>query len=109
MTIAYSQLAQERENSTSPAVIYTLIAGDTVQAFIKVANTTSASATVSVFHDVLGSTYDETTAILWGIEIGPGQFLEVDKIFMDTTGATLAYSSSVANALTATVYGVIKA
>ena len=108
MTIAYSQLAQARENSTNAVSIYSPGAGETVQAFLKIANNTAAVAAVRVFHDDDGTTYDETTALLWDIDIEPGQFLEIDKVFMNNSAGNLAYRSSVANALTATVYGVVK-
>ena len=108
MTIAYSQLAQARENSTNAVSIYSPGAGETVQAFIKIANNTAAIAAVRIFHDDDGTTYDETTALAWDIDIDPGQILEIDKIFMNNSSGNIAYRTSVANALTATVFGVVK-
>ena len=108
MTIAYSQLAQARENSTNAVEIYSPSSGDTVQVFLKIANTTASTVTASVFHDTDGVIYTEVTALAWNVEIAPGQFLEIDKIFMNLVTDSLAYSSSVAQALTATVYGVVK-
>jgi len=108
MTIEYKQLAQVRENSTNAVSVYSPGAGETVQAFIKITNTTSSTVEGRVFHDNDGTTYDETTAIVWDIDIEPGQILEIDKIFMDNGDGNLAYRSSVANALTITVYGINK-
>ncbi|MBT7628771.1 MAG: hypothetical protein HN597_03580 [Desulfobacula sp.] len=108
MTIEYSQLAQARENSTNAVSVYSPGAGETVQIFAKVANTTAATAKVRVFHDNDGTTYDETTTIAWDVEIEPGQFLEIDKVFMDNSAGNLAYRSDTANALVMTVYGIVK-
>jgi hypothetical protein len=108
MTIEYEQLAQVRENSTNAVSIYSPAASKVVQAFLKICNTTAAVAAVRVFHDKNGTTYDETTALFWDTNINPGQTLEVDRIFMSDSTGNLAYRSDTANALTATVYGIIK-
>ena len=108
MIISYSQLAQSRESSTNAVSIYSPSAGEIVQIFLKIANTTAATVAVRVFHDEDGSTYDESTTIAWDVDIEPGQFLEIDKIFMETAAGNLAYRSATANALTATVYGIVK-
>ena len=102
MTIEYKQLAQARENSTNAVSVYSPSTGETVQVFIKITNTTASMAAVRVFHDNNGTTYDETTTLAWDIEIGPGQFLEIDKVFMDDSTGNIAYRSDTANALTAT-------
>lgn len=108
MALTYSQLAQARENSTNAVSVYSPSSGETVQAFIKIANTTAAAVAVRVFHDDNGTTYDESTAIVWDVEVDTGQILEIDKIFMDDATGNLAYRSASANALTATVYGIVK-
>ena len=106
--IKYEQLAQVRENSTNAVSIYSSDPGQVVQIFVKICNTSGAVATVRVFHDDNGTTYDETTALFWDMTLAAGATLEIDKIFMGDSTGNLAYRSSVANALTATVYGVIK-
>jgi hypothetical protein len=108
MALNYSLLAQYRVPNTIPVSIYQSGTGETVQLFIKIANVSSAAATVRIFHSNAGSTYDETTAIAWDVKIQPGDFLEVDHIFVDNPSGNIAYRSSVANALTATVYGVVR-
>jgi len=108
MALAYSQLAQVRENSTNAVSIYSPGSGETVQVFLKITNVITSTVAVRVFHDEDGSTYDEGTTIAWDINIEPGSFLEIDKIFMETAAGNLAYRSAVANALTATVYGIVK-
>ena len=106
--LTYSQLAQHRENSTNAVSIYSPPAQRTIQGFLKLANLTDDEVLVSVFHDANGTTYDETTAIIWELHLFSGQFLEVDHIFLDDSTGNLAYSSSVANAVNATLYGVIR-
>ena len=108
MTIAYSQLAQVRENSTNAVKIYSPASDETVQVFLKIVNTTTSVVAVRVFHDEDGTTYDEGTSIAWDININPGQILEIDKIFMEAAAGNLAYRSATSNALTATVYGIVK-
>lgn len=104
----YTQLAQARENSTNAVSIYQSPAGKTVQAFLKITNTTTDEALVRVFHDTNGSTYDESTALIYDLSILPGYLLEIDHIFMDNSAGNLAYRTDTANALTATVYGIIR-
>jgi hypothetical protein len=106
--IEYKQLAQARENSTDAVSIYSPAAGEIVQIFLKICNQSGAVATVRVFHDDNGTTYDESTAIMYDMTLAAGATLEIDKVFMNDSIGNLAYRSSVANALTATVYGVIK-
>ena len=108
MTIEYSQLAQARENSTNAVSIYSTSVGETVQVFLKISNSTTSTVKARVFHDNDGTTYDETTQIAWDVDIMAGSFLEIDKVFMNNENGNLAYRSSVANALNATVYGIIK-
>lgn len=106
--LVYTQLAQHRENSTSAVSIYSPATAETVQSFLKICNLTDDAVYVSVFHDYDGTTYDESTAIIYNMILYGGQLLEVDHIFMNGSSENLAYSSSVANAINATLYGVIR-
>jgi hypothetical protein len=108
MTIDYTQLAQQRENSTAAVSIYQSSVAQTVQLFMKFANVSSAPAKLRVFHDQNGSTYDQSTAIIYDLKLLPGEFMEVDHVFVNNPSGNVAYRSSVANALTATVYGVVR-
>jgi hypothetical protein len=108
MALIYSQIAQARENSTSAVSVFSPGAGETHQLRIKVANTSGASARVSIYHDDDGTTYDETTAIVWQVYVSDGQLFEIKDIFMNSSSENLAYQSSVANALTITVYSIKK-
>ena len=106
--LEYSQLAQVRENSTNAVSIYSPAANETVQAFVKITNVTAVDINVRVFHDNDGTIYDETTALFWDTTIPSGMTLEIDHIFMNDSNGNLAYRSSTANALIATVYGIIR-
>lgn len=106
--IEYYQYDQVRENSTNAVAIVAPSASfRQMQVYLKIANVTEDGASVRLFHDNSGSTYDETTAIIWDLEIAPGTMLEVDHIFMRGSSSRLAYRSSVANALTVTIYAIV--
>ena len=106
--LSYSQLAQHRENSTNAVSIYSPGAGQTMQGFLKICNLSEDAVYVSVFHDDNGTTYDQTTAIIYNLLLYPGQLLEMDHIFMNDSTGNLAFSNSIANAVNATLYGVIR-
>ncbi|MBT8342936.1 MAG: hypothetical protein KJP07_23250 [Desulfatitalea sp.] len=108
MAIDYTQLAQTRENSTSAVSIYQSGTAQTVQLFFKFANVTSAPALLRVFHDQNGNTYDQSTALVYDLKLMPGEIFELDHVFANNPSGNIAYRSSVANALTATVYGVVR-
>jgi hypothetical protein len=106
--LSYTQLAQIRPASTSAISIYQCNAGEQVQAFVKICNVSSSQISARVFHDLNGSTYDETTALVWDLAIAPGGLLELDHIFINNASGHLACRTDVANAMVATVYGVVK-
>ena len=107
MALQEKQLGQARENSTNAVSVYS--PGASTTAIIKnimVTNTSAAVATVSIFVDDNGTTYDETTTIMWEAEVGVGKTVTLDSfIAMNDATGNLAYQSSVANALTITVFG----
>ena len=107
MSISKKQLGQARENSTNAVSVYS--PPEKLEATIKsirVCNTSGAAATVRMFIDHDGTTYDETTAIVWDmvVPIG-GAITDTDIHYMNLAAGNLAYRSSVANALTITVEG----
>jgi hypothetical protein len=108
MAVDYTQLSQNRVANTSPLSIYQSGVSETVQIFVKICNVSSGSAFVRVFHDQNGSTYDQSTAIIYDLKLSAGELLELDHIFVNNPSGNVAYRSSVANALTATVYGVVR-
>lgn len=110
MANTYQLLGQARENSTNAVSVYS--PGASEEVIIKtiiVANTSGANATVRIFHDDDGTTYDESTAIAWDVTIPANSTWDRGMtICMNNASGNLAYRSSVANALTITVYGCIK-
>lgn len=108
MAIDYTQLAQDRAPNTAITPVYQSGPAETVQLFIKICNVSTYPALVQVYHDQNGSTYDQSTAIVYDFKILPGALFELDHIFVNNASGNIAYRSSVANALTITVYGVVR-
>lgn len=106
MAFQEKQLAQVRENSTNAVSVYSPSSGTTVIVKVVICNTSGAAATARLFHDGDGTTYDESTALAWDVPIDPTLPLILDGPFnMNNTSGNFAYRSSVANALTITLYG----
>lgn len=108
MAIDYTQVSQIRVANTSPVSIYQSGPAETVQVFCKFANVSAAPAFLRVFHDQNGSTYDQSTALVYDLKLLPGEFLELDHVFINNASGNLAYRSSVASAITATIYAVVR-
>lgn len=112
MALTPKLLGQAREASTNAVSVYAVPSG--LRAIIRsivIANTSGATATVRVFVDEDGSTYNESTAIIWDLEIPADSVYNRDCFLpMDNTdtqnGGNVAYRSSVSSALTITIGGV---
>ena len=105
----YQQLGQARENSTNAVSVYS--PGASEEVIIKsviVANTSGANATVRIFLDDNGTTYDETTALAWDVTIAANSVWdrEVTLCMNDSTG-NLAVRTDTADALTFTAFGAV--
>jgi len=107
MAFQESQLGQARENSTNAVSVYSPAASTT--AIIKtiiLANTSGADATFRLFCDDDGTTYTEVTALAWDVDILADEMIEIQTfIAMNDAGGNFAYRSSVANAITITLFG----
>lgn len=108
--LAYKQLGQARENSTNAVSVYSPAADtETIFSVIVIANTSGAIATVRMFLDNDGTTYDETTTNAWDVNIPAGSVWDREVTFtMNNSAGNFAYRSSVANALTITIWGTEK-
>jgi len=106
-TIIKKQLAQARENSTDAVSVYTPPRGLTgVITGIRVCNTTSSPVKVRIFLDHDGTTYDESTALIYDMEVpANGIISDTDVFHMNNQDGHLAYRSETANALTVSVTG----
>lgn len=106
--LTYQQLAQHIEYSTSAVSVYSPGANETVQVFVKISNISPENVKCSVFHDDNGTTYNETTAIIYEMMIQPGAILELDHIYMNDSTGNLAVQSDTSGALNVTVYGIVR-
>jgi len=107
MSVRYKQLAQQLLSTTLATQIYAQNSGEISQFFLKAVNHSNSPVFVAVYHDELGATFDNSTMI-GAATLGQYEFLEEDHIFTDDSNAVIAVSASVANAITVTIYGVIK-
>ena len=103
-------LAQARENSTNAVSVHTPPTQhrDKIETII-LCNTSGSSAKFRLFFDADGTTYDETTALFWDTTIAHDATLTLTYeggLYMAEDTANLAYQSSVANAITISVWGV---
>jgi len=107
---AGSQLAQSRPSGTTATSIFTASIVTEIS-LIVVCNTTASSADFSIYHDDDGSTADQTTALFYAVPVAGNTTVTISS---DSIGAglqmaataQLSVQTSVANALTFTVYGV---
>ena len=107
MAFQEKQLGQARDNDTNTHSIYS--PGASTTAIIKtitLCNTTGSAATVRLFIDDDGTTYDESTAILYDVTIDANSFLQIDGFYpMNDPSGNIAYQQGTANAITITVFG----
>ena len=108
MAFQEKQLGQVRPANTTAVSIYSPAASTTgIIKNIVICNTSAASAKMRIFLDDNGTTYDETTALFWDVQIDAGSSLQVDSHqgMSDSTG-NLAVRTDTNDALTFTVHGV---
>lgn len=109
MTNTYKMLGQLRPSGTSAVSIYS--PPDNTQVIIKsivICNSNGAGVHASVFVDNTGTTYNETTALVWGADISHGAMptiLNCD-ICLNNTAGNIAVKTDTANALTFTIFGL---
>lgn len=110
MTIIEQQLGQARENSTNAVSVFSpAAAGQTIIKAFMVANTSNQEAKVTIYLDDDGTTYDESTTVIPETVIPAKGFLQAVEVYfaMNNPNGNFAYKSSVANALTITVFGPV--
>lgn len=110
MRVSAAQIAQVRPANTTAATAFTATIKTEVTSII-VSNTSGATAKCRIFHDDDGSTYDETTSLYWDVTVNADSTFEISA-GVDGAGftigenGTLGVRTSVASALTFTVYGI---
>lgn len=104
------QLAQSRPSNTSAASIVNDTRPWQVD-LILVTNTSENNVAATIYHDANGTTYDESTAIVWAAQIKPNDTayfeFNIPITNIDSNG-NLAVKSGAASALTFTVYGTLQ-
>jgi hypothetical protein len=113
MAINGSVLGQLRPANTTAASVYSPAASTEAQiTAITVCNTSGAAATMRIFLDDNGTTYDQTTALYYDVPVAADDTVSIffeRGIFMNDATGNLAVRTSVADALTFTVWGLEKA
>lgn len=102
-----AQFGQNRPGSTAAVSIFSPDYRDlyTIENII-VCNTTAGAVTYSIFHDENGTTYDQTTAIVYGASIDANTTVVHEyNLYMRDPAGNLAVQISSANAVTFTVNG----
>ena len=107
MATTLKQLGQLTPANTTAASLYS--PGASTQTLIKsivVCNTGNTANKYRIFHDDNGTTYDESTALFWDIQLNKesSDILELNIAMNDSTG-NLAVRTDSANDLTFTCYG----
>lgn len=108
MAFQEKQLGQLRPANTTAASLYSPGADTTaIGRTLTVANVSSALATYQIFVDDDGTTYDETTATHWNIELLAGEMHQIDAFLaMNNSAGNIAVRTSVASAINFTLFGV---
>jgi len=105
-------LAQGRYNDTATHTIYTkptpLSKIITITGIV-VCNTTASAINYSIYICTNGTTYDQTTALLYQNPIAANETQVVDlQVSLDTASGTIGVQNSSANAINFTVIGKIR-
>lgn len=108
MANTYKQLGQARENSTNAVSVYSPLANtETIIKEIWLCNHTASSVTYYIYHDDDGTTYDESTALVFGVTLDANESRNIpSNICMNDATGNIAYKIGTANAITITLYGV---
>lgn len=109
MTVTFKQLGQLRPANTTAASLYSPSSGvQTVVKSIVVSNSSGSNAACRIFVDDDGTTYDETTQIVWDVTISSASSpltIEIN-ICMNNSSGNLAVRTDTASALTFTAFGM---
>jgi hypothetical protein len=100
---------QSRPSDTNFATVYSRPAStESIVRQITIANQTTGSASFRLCIDDNGNTYDESNAHYWDVTIDPNTSVTFTNLFiaMNTASGTIGFRSSVASALTCSIYGI---
>ena len=107
-TLKGKQLGQLRPANTTAASLYSPAANVTTEITkIIVTEHTGATPTFRIFHDEDGTTYDETTALVWDSAMSAnGNNLYEFGIWMRNSAGNLAVRTSAGSQILFTCYGI---
>lgn len=103
-------LAQARPSGTSAVTGYTKGSKQfpTITHII-VSNTTGSAAVYSIFLDIDGTTYDQTTALYYAVSLAANSSIKLDiDVTLDVTAGTIGIQTGTGSALTFNIFGEIK-
>lgn len=103
------QLAQVRPSGTTGVSLFSpATASPYVIDFVNIANVSGAALDISLFHDIDGSTYDETTALIFEQSLAAGAVLHFEAPIADyQLAGNMGCKVSVADGATFTAYGTV--
>ena len=113
MAVLTFGVAQSRPTNTTATSILSGTAAQTKHILaITVANTSAATAAFRLFHHEGGTTYDETTARAWDVQVAIGEvcIVPIDRPWvLVASTANFAVRTDTASALTFTVDYMVRA
>lgn len=102
------ELAQSRPSGTSATQVYQPTKKATIKN-IYICNTTASAVDASIYLDYNGTTYDQSTALFYSVEIAANATVVIDEQSIPITSqGNLAVQTSTADGLTFTFYGMEK-
>lgn len=102
------QLAQARPAGTSAVSLFSQSSSPYEIDLINITNVAGSDTTVSIFHDANGTTYDESTALIWQVPLVSGETIHFEAKIADYQKAGgVGIQTSVGSAATFTAYGEI--
>ena len=109
MALQEKILAQVRPSVNTAVTAYTVPASTTtIISTIHICNTSSVDVTFRIFMDDTGSTYDETTALYYDVDIRSKETYKIQThIGMHQAGGTLGIAVSQASTCTFTFNGAV--
>ena len=106
--VSSKQLGQARPADPSAVSLYTLPDNTrTKVTSVVICNSTGSAVNMRLFHDVDGTTYDATTALLYDTVIDANTTATFDPadLWLEDTSGNIAASTGTNSALTFTMYG----
>ena len=109
-TVNGAQLAQLRPSGTTTTTLFSASLRTEVTC-IFIANTTTNTCAMSLYHDDDGSTFDETTALYFSKSVAANDTVKIEANSPGSgitvrAGGKIGVKSGVANALTFSLYGI---